>query len=158
MKSSVKLMILSIGFAVTLTAATANNEKISLSLDGMGVSDLIKLVAATTNKNIFIGEEIPGTISYAGNKPIHKKDLFAILQSTLDARGYTLIDTGGGYLSVVKSADVTQMNLPLMEKSDIPQMQTHIFTFRFAPSEPMAAKFKHFTSKNGKITSSKESN
>lgn len=158
MKSSVKLMFLSVGFAVTLTAATANNEKISLSLDGMGVSDLIKLVAATTNKNIFIGEEIPGTISYAGNKPIHKKDLFAILQSTLDARGYTLIDTGGGYLSVVKSADATQMNLPLMEKSDIPQMQTHIFTFRFAPSEPMAAKIKHFTSKNGKITASKESN
>lgn len=158
MKSSVKLMFLSVGFAVTLTAATANNEKISLSLDGMGVSDLIKLVAATTNKNIFIGEEIPGTISYAGNKPIHKKDLYAILQSTLDARGYTLIDTGGGYLSVVKSADATQMNLPFMEKSEIVQMQTHIFTFRFAPSESMAAKIKHFTSKNGKITSSKESN
>lgn len=158
MKSSAKALLLSIALAAVLTAAPLHNEKISLSIDGMGISDLIKLVAATTHKNIFIGEEIPGTISYAGNKPIHKKDLYSILQSTLDARGYTLIDTGGGYLSVVKSADAIQMNLPFMEKSEIVQMQTHIFTFRFAPSESMGAKIKHFTSKNGKITASKESN
>lgn len=133
-------------------------EKVSLSIDGMGITDLIKLVAAVTHKNIFIGEEIQGTVSYAGNKSITKKDLFGILQSTLDARGYTLVDTGGGYLSVVKTADATQMNLPFMEKSDIPQMQTHIFTFHFATAENMSMKIKHFTSRNGKVTASKESN
>lgn len=158
MKSPVKTLLISISLAALLAAAPANNEKVSLGIDGMGITDLIKLVAATTHKNIFIGEEIPGTISYAGNKPITKKDLYSILQSTLDARGYTLVDTGGGYLSVVKTADATQMNLPLMQKSDIPQMQNHIFTFRFASAETMAVKIKHFTSKNGKITASKESN
>jgi len=158
MKSPVNFFLVSVSLAALLTAAPVSNDKISLSIDGMGITDLIKLVAATTHKNIFIGEEIPGTISYAGNKPINKKDLYAILQSTLDARGYTLIDTGGGYLSVVKTVDATQMNLPLMEKSDIPQMQTRIFTFRFASAETMGTKIKHFTSKNGKITASKESN
>jgi len=158
MKSSAKVWLLSVTLAAALTAAPNHNEKIALSIDGMGMSDLIKLVAATTHQNIFIGEEIPGTISYAGNKAIHKKDLFGILQASLDSRGYTLVDTGGGYLSVVKTLDATQMNLPFMEKSDILQMQTHIFTFRFASSESMGAKIKHFTSKNGKITASKESN
>lgn len=157
MKSPVKTLLISISLAALLAAAPAN-DKISLNIDGMGITDLIKLVAATTHKNIFIGEEIPGTISYAGNKPITKKDLYAILQNTLEAKGYTLIDTGGGYLSVVKTADATQMNLPLMQKSDIPQMQNHIFTFRFASAETMGLKIKHFTSKNGKITASKESN
>ncbi|MFH0709108.1 MAG: secretin N-terminal domain-containing protein [Pseudomonadota bacterium] len=156
MKSPAKIFLLSMTLATLLGAAA--NEKVSLAIDGMGMTDLIKLVAATTHKNIFIGEEIPGTISYAGNRPINKKDLFGILQSTLDARGYTLVDTGGGYLSVVKTVDATQMNLPFMEKSDIAQMQTHIFTFHFSSAENMGTKIKHFTSKNGKITASKESN
>ncbi len=156
MKSPAKIFLLSMTLATLLGAAA--NEKVSLAIDGMGITDLIKLVAATSHKNIFIGEEIPGTISYAGNRPINKKDLFKILQSTLDARGYTLVDTGGGYLSVVKTVDATQMNLPLMQKSDIPQMQNYIFTFRFASAETMAAKIKHFTTKNAKLTASKESN
>ncbi|HEX5711103.1 MAG TPA: hypothetical protein VFX68_07125, partial [Sulfuricurvum sp.] len=86
MKSPVKTLLISISLAALLAAAPVKNEKISLAIDGMGITDLIKLVAATTHKNIFIGEEIPGTISYAGNKPIYKKDLFTILQSTLDAK------------------------------------------------------------------------
>lgn len=158
MKSPAKAFLLSASLAVLLAAAPTHNDKISLSIDGMGITDLIKLVAATTHKNIFIGEEIPGTISYAGNKPINKKDMYGLLQTTLEARGYTMVDTGGGYLSVVKIADATQMNLPFMKKSDIPQMQTHIFTFHFATAENMGAKIKHFTSKNAKITASKESN
>ncbi|MDP3302454.1 MAG: secretin N-terminal domain-containing protein [Sulfuricurvum sp.] len=158
MKSPVKILLISISLTALLAAAPVKNDKVSLAIDGMGITDLIKLVAAATHRNIFIGEEIPGTISYAGNKPISKKDLFTILQSTLDSKGYTLIDMGGGYLSVVKTTDATQMNLPFMEKSDIPQMQTHIFTFHFSTAETMGAKIKHFTSKNSKITSSKESN
>ncbi|MCX6073109.1 MAG: hypothetical protein NTY39_02185 [Campylobacterales bacterium] len=157
MKLPVKFFLLASTLA-TLLAASPAHDKISLAIDGMGISDMIKLVAATTHKNIFIGEEIPGTISYAGNKPISKKELYKILETTLDAKGYTLIDSGGGYLSVVKTVDATQMNLPLMQKSDIPQMQNYIFTFRFASAETMAAKIKHFTTKNAKITSSKESN
>ena len=158
MKSSAKVFLLSISFTAFLCAAPVQNEKISLAIDGMGITDFVKLVAASTHKNIFISDEIPGTINYAGNKPITKKDMFGILQSTLDARGYTLIDNGGGYLSVVKTADAIQMNLPLMEKSDIAQMQTHIFSFHYSGAETMGAKIKHFTSKNGKITASKESN
>jgi general secretion pathway protein D len=158
MKSPAKLFFISIPLCAFLWASPTNNEKISLSIDGMGIADLVKLVAATTHKNIFITDEIPGTISYAGNKPINKKDLYSILQSTLDARGYTLVNSGGGYLSVVKTVDATQMNLPFMEKSDIAQMQTHIFTCHYANAETMGIKIKHFISKNGKITASKESN
>lgn len=158
MKSPANLFFLCSFIAATLFAAPPPSEKVSLAIDGMKVNDLIKLVAATAKKNIFIGEEVPGTISYAGNRAITKKDLYGLLQSTLEARGYTMVDTGGGYLSVVKMADAVQMNLPFMAKSDIPQMQTHIFTFRFSTAETMGNKIKHFTSKNGKITASKESN
>lgn len=146
------------GRAGTTQTKPVVHEAIALSLDGMGVTDLIKLVSTTTHKNIFIGEEVPGTISYIGNKTIDKKDLFALLQNTLESRGFTLIDTGLGFLSVVKIADATQMNLPFMEKSDIPQMQTNIFTFHFSTAEAMGTEIKHFTSKNAKVTASKESN
>lgn len=158
MKSFANIFLVSIFCSAMLLAAPKSNDKAYLSIDGMEITDLIKLVAATMHKNIFISEDVAGKISYAGNKPINKKDLYGVLQSSLDARGYTLIDNGGGYLSVVKTADATQMNLPFMEKSDIPQMQTHVFTFHFSTAEVMGAKIKHFTSKNAKITASKESN
>jgi general secretion pathway protein D len=158
MKSPVKIFCLSICFTLLVFAAPQKNEKISLSVDGMNVTELIKLVAATTHKNIFIGEEIPGVISYAGNKPITKKGLYRLLQTTLEAKGYTMVDTGSGFLSVVKMADAAQMNLPFMQQSDIPQMETKIFTFRFSTAESMGMKIKHFMTKNGKLTFSKESN
>ncbi|MFZ2890916.1 secretin N-terminal domain-containing protein [Sulfuricurvum sp.] len=158
MKSPAKILLFSILLFALLAASPQKDEKISLSIDGMAISDLIKLVALTTHKNIFIGEEVAGTISYAGNKAINKKDLYRILQTSLESRGYTLVDSGGGYLSVVKTVDATQMNLPLMEKSDIPQMQTNIFMVHFSTAETFSLKIKHFTSKNAKITASKESN
>ena len=69
MKLPVKSLVFSAVLAASLLAAPVKNEKISLAIDGMAVTDLIKLVAATSKQNIFIGEEVPGTISYAGNKP-----------------------------------------------------------------------------------------
>lgn len=157
MKSPAKTVLLGVLCAGLLWGAPSGSEKISLSIDGMKVNDLIKLVAATTKKNIFIGEEVPGTINYAGNRPISKKELYGLLQNTLESRGYTIVDTGSGYLSVVKTADATQMNLPFMEKSEIPQMQTRIYNPRFSNAETMAVKIKHFSSKNAKVTASKES-
>lgn len=158
MKSPVKIFLLSLCMVMFVWGAPRGEEKISLSIDGMSVNELIKLVAATTNKNIFIGEEIPGNVSYAGNKSISKKDLYILLQTTLEAKGFTLVDSGGGFLNVVRIADASQMNLPLMQKSDIPQMQSHIFTFRFGTADNMGPKIKHFMSKNGKITFTKDSN
>lgn len=158
MKSPAKLFLLTFCFVFSLWGAPHSEDKISLAIDGMSVNELIKMVAATTRKNIFIGEEIPGNVSYAGNKAISKKDLYRLLQTTLESKGYTLIDSGGGFLNVVKIADATQMNLPLMQKSDIPQMQSYIFMFRFGTAENMGSKIKHFMSKNGKITFAKDSN
>lgn len=158
MKSHAKFFVGFIFTSALLIAAPHKLEKIALSVDGMKITDLIKLVAASTHQNIFIGEEIPGTITYVGNKAISKKELYRLLQTTLESKGYTLVDTGGGFLNVVKMADAMQMNLPFMEKSDIPQMQTRIFNSHFSTAESMGTKIKHFLSKNGKITFSKESN
>ncbi len=158
MKSPVNLFWLPLCLALSLCAAPSNPQKLMLSVDGMSISELIKLVAASTHKNIFISEEVPGVVSYAGNKSMSKKELYKLLQTTLETKGYTLVDTGGGFLNVVKMADAVQMNLPFMQKSDIPQMETQIFTFRYATAENMGSKIKHFVSKNGKLTFSKDSN
>ncbi|MBD3809331.1 MAG: hypothetical protein IE884_02235 [Sulfuricurvum sp.] len=158
MKFPVKVLLFMCFLSLSLWSSSKTDEKITLAIDGMSVNELIKLVATTTKKNIFIGEEIPGKVSYVGNKAISKKDLYTLLQTTLETKGYTLIDTGSGFLNVVRLANVTHMNLPLMQKSDIPQMKSHIFSFRFGSAENMGVKIKHFMSKNGKITFTKDSN
>ncbi|MDD5716932.1 MAG: secretin N-terminal domain-containing protein [Sulfuricurvum sp.] len=159
MKSAVKLLIVSFLTVASLEGAPASkNEATSIAVDGMNLSDFIKLVAKVSNKNIFLTEEVGGKISYAGNKPIRREELFTLLQSTLEARGMTMIDTGGGYYSIVKSADASSMNLPFLKKTDIPQMQTEILDLKFAGADAMAVKMKNFSSKNGKVIPSKESN
>ncbi|HEX5623295.1 MAG TPA: secretin N-terminal domain-containing protein [Sulfuricurvum sp.] len=159
MKSAVNLLIVFFLAAGTLHAArTVQNEKASIAIDGMALSDFIKLVARISNKNIFVTEEVTGKISYAGNRPIQRKELFKLLQTTLESRGMTMLDTGAGYYSIVKSADAASMNIPFLSKSDIPQLQTEIIKLNHASAESMALKVKNYSSKNGKIVPSKESN
>lgn len=160
MKSAVNLLIIFLFASSQLYAiATPPNDKaVSIAIDGMALGDFIKLVAKISNKNIFVTEEISGKISYAGNRPIRKEELFKLLQTTLEARGLTMIDSGVGYYSIVKSADAASMNIPFLTKSEIPQVQTEIIKLNHASAESMALKVKNYSSKNSKIIPSKESN
>ncbi|MDD5053097.1 MAG: secretin N-terminal domain-containing protein [Sulfuricurvum sp.] len=159
MKSAVNFLIVLIFSMSTLNAANAvKNDTASIAIDGMEISDFIKLVARISNKNIFITEDISGKISYAGNRPIRREELFALLQTTLEARAMTMLDSGAGYYTIVKNVDAAAMNVPFYAKSDIPQLQTEIIKFKYAAAEPMAVKVKNFSSRNGKIVPSKESN
>lgn len=160
MKSAVNLLIVFLFASSQLYAiATPPNDKgASIAIDGMALGDFIKLVAQISNKNIFVTEEISGKISYVGNRPIRKEELFKLLQATLESRGLTMIDSGVGYYSIVKSADAASMNIPFLIKSDIPQFQTEIIKLNHASAESMALKVKNYSSKNSKIIPSKESN
>jgi len=159
MKSAVNLLIVFLFALTSLPAAeTVKNDKATISIDGMELNDFIKLVARISNKNIFLTEEVSGKISYAGSRPIRRTELFTLLQTTLEARGMTMLDSGAGYYSIVKSADAATMNVPFLTKSDIPQLQTEILKLNYAMAEPMALKVKNYSSKNGKIVPSKESN
>jgi len=159
MKSAANLLIVFL-FALTPLQAvgTLQNQKASIAIDGMELNDFVKLVARISHKNIFLTEELSGKISYAGNRPIRKEELFGLLQTTLEGRGMTMLDSGGGYYSIVKSADAATMNVPYLTKSDIPQLQTEILKLHYAGAESMALKVKNYSSKNGKIVPSKESN
>ncbi len=99
MKSAVNLLIVFLFASSQLYAiATPPNDKgSSIAIDGMALGDFIKLVAKISNKNIFVTEEISGKISYAGNRPIRKEELFKLLQTTFEARGLTMIESGVGY-------------------------------------------------------------
>lgn len=159
MKSAANLLIVFMFAITSLTAAgTVKNDKATISIDGMEMGDFIKLVARISNKNIFLTEEVGGKISYAGSRPIRREELFTLLQTTLEARGMTMLDSGAGYYSIVKSADAASMNVPFLTKSDIPQLQTEILKLKYAMAEPLALKVKNYSSKNGKIVPSKESN
>ena len=159
MKSAVNLLLVCLFSLSTLHAATTvQNQNASIAIDGMAISDFIKLVARISNKNIFISEELSGKISYAGSRPIRREELFGLLQTTLEGRGMTMLDSGAGYYSIVKMADAAAMNVPFHTKSDIPQLQTNIIKLSHASAEAMALKVKNYSSKNGKIVPSKESN
>ena len=159
MKLAVNLLILLfISCNIAYAQTTQRNDKASIAVDGMEIGDFIKLVAKLSHKNIFVNEDIKGKISYVGDHPIHREELFSLLQTTLESHGMTMIDSGTGYYSIVKSSDTATMNIPLVTKSEIPQLQTEVFQLKNAMSEPMAIKIKNFSSKNGKVVASKESN
>ena len=159
MKSVVNLLIVFLFLASPIYAGeTVKSDKATIAIDGMEIGDFIKLVAKLSHKNIFVTENISGKISYAGDHPIRREDLFTLLQTTLEARGMTMIDSGAGYYSIVKNSEAASMNVPFLPKSEIPQLQTQIFQLKYATAEPLAVKIKNYSSKNGKVVASKESN
>ena len=133
-------------------------EEINININGLEISDFIKMVSRITNKNILVSFPIKGKIEYVSAKPIYKDEIYDLLITILENYGFTIIDTNNGFLNVVRSAEASQMNLPLEKGAELPQMITKTLRFEYAAAETTVNKIRHLLSKNAKLIISKENN
>lgn len=133
-------------------------EEINININGLEISDFIKMVSRITNKNILVSFPIKGKIEYVSAKPIYKDEIYDLLITILENYGFTIIDTSNGFLNVVRSAEASQMNLPLDKQIELPQMITKTIKFEYAAAETTVNKIRHLLSKNAKLIISKENN
>ncbi|MEY4504778.1 MAG: hypothetical protein RL154_1074, partial [Pseudomonadota bacterium] len=99
-----------------------SNEPVEINFSNLSINDFVRMVSKIVGKNILIATDIPGKVDFVTDKPLKKSELMSLLVQTLEAKGYTIIDTKQGYMKVVPLAEASKNALPVNEDNALPQM------------------------------------
>ena len=144
---------------VPAAAKSIGSEKgVKLDFKNLKIVDFIKMVARITDKNILIGQNVQGTVDFVSVKPVPKEKIYDLLIKVLATKGYTINDTGNGYLQVIRSADAPKAAPPRYGQAAIPEMQTVVIPVRNLNVRTILRQVNFLLSRYGKITLSYESN
>ena len=133
-------------------------QKVEINFKDLEISEFVKMVSKITNKNILLNTKIPGKVNFISIKPVEKSQITDLLISVLKNKGYTIIDSGNGFLEVVRSSDATRKSPPFKGESKLNQVQTDIIGINNLTSSGMLTQVRFLLSKYGKISVSKEEN
>lgn len=131
---------------------------VEINFSDLQIADFVKMVSKISGKNIMVNADIQGKVDFITEKPVRKSQLYELLISVLDSKGFTIVDTNKGYLKVVPSAEAVKYNLPVGKDGQIPQMMTKIIRLDNVKAADAINAVKHMLSKNGSALVSPESN
>ncbi len=134
------------------------SDLVKINFKGMKINEFIQMVSRITHKNILVGQKIQGVVDYEQAAPIRKDQIYALLVSVLGTKGYTIVDSGEGFLKVVRSADAVRNAPPLYGTSQVHTVQTAIIPVRNMNVRNVLRQVNFLLSKYGKITLSYENN
>ena len=134
----------------------SSREVVNIKFNNLKIEDFIKMVAKIIHKNILITTPVSGNVNFVSSAPIYKDELFNILLSVLDAKGFTLIESGN-YLKVVRSTRAVKEGVDFVTKTP-GVMRTVIIRIKNANVEVVAAKVRQFLSVGGKIITLRDTN
>jgi general secretion pathway protein D len=159
---AVSLVVASTLFLNNLSAGDkfreTNRDEVNINFKDLKIVDFIKMVAKITGKNILISQNVTGTVDYISVKPIKKSHVYNLLVDILASKGYTLRDTGSGFLKVIKSSDASKSAPPLYGTSDIGEVQTEIIPIENLNVRTILRQVNFLLSRYGKISLSNENN
>ena len=147
----------SFGNAAPVKAAK-NDPVVEINFSDLQIADFVKMVSKISGKNIMVNADIQGKVDFITERPVRKSQLYELLISVLDSKGFTIVDTNKGYLKVVPSAEAVKYNLPVGQDGQIPQMMTKIIRLDNVKAADAINAVKHMLSKNGSALVSPESN
>lgn len=134
-------------------------QMVNINFKDLEIGDFIKLVSKLLNKNVLMNYDIRGKVEFISSTPVYKSNIQDILQSVLESKGYTLIDSGE-FFQVVRSAEASQYNLPIVGDSgtDLQQMVTETIKIEKENVDIVASKIRHLITKSAKLITVKENN
>jgi general secretion pathway protein D len=138
------------------TVYATDKEIVNIQFNNLKIEDFIKMVAKIIHKNILLTTPIPGNVNFVSSAPVYKDELFNILLSILDAKGFTLVEDGN-YLKVVRSSRAVKEGLDFVAKTP-GVMRTEIIRIKNANVDVVAAKVRQFLSIGGKIITLRDAN
>jgi len=156
-KLATLVLLGALGLQPILSAAESTREKINLNLHDIKIEELIKMVGKVDGRNVLLDKPIPGTVNFISSSPIYKDELFSILLSVLDSKGFTLVQDGS-YLKIVRQNTAVKSNLPVEPIGGSPLMQTRFISAENENIDVIAAKVRQFLSTGGKLLTIKETN
>jgi general secretion pathway protein D len=136
------------------------DEKININFKDLKIMDLVKITSKIIDKNILVTEEIKGNVDFISTKPLEKKELVKILIYSLEAKGFTIVQSDH-MMRIVKLTESAKNNVPVMNGNQEKlyyQMVTEIFPVHNANADYIASKIRHLISKTAKLVTNKDSN
>jgi general secretion pathway protein D len=132
---------------------------VEINFSDLTMVDFVKMVSKISGKNILLnGVDLQGKVDFITEKPIKKSQLFDLLISVLETKGFTIVFTPQGFYKIVPSAEATKHNLPVNQNGNIPQMMTRIIKLSTIKAADAVAAVKPLLSKSGNILASAETN
>ena len=137
-------------------------EIVNINFSDLEVQDFIELVSNILNKNILFHQKIRGKVEFLSTTPVYKDDIFDILLTVLEQKGYTLIDKGS-FFEVVRTSEASKSNLPIYSPKQKgylrnQQMITQNIHIDKENVDIVASKIRHLISKSAKLITIKENN
>jgi general secretion pathway protein D len=143
-----------------LNLSSIAEEKININFKDLKIMDLVRITSKIIDKNILVTQEIKGKVDFISTKPLAKKELVKILIYSLEAKGFTIVQSDD-IMRIVKLNEGAKNNVPVINgnKDELYyQMVTEIFPVHNANADYVASKIRHLISKTAKLVTNKESN
>lgn len=138
--------------------AFANQERVEINFKDLKIDEFVKMVSKISDKNILLTTSIPGKVNFISIKPINKNEIYDLLISVLKTKGFTLIDSGSGFLKIIRSSNAARESPPFKGDSRLNQIQTDIIGIKNLSAAQMLSQVNFLLSKYGKLAVSKEAN
>jgi len=161
------LLLSALLFTTTLEAkekvyVVSDKEVVNINFNDLEVHDFMELVSNILNKNILFHQKIRGKVDFLSTTPVYKEDIFEILLTVLEQKGYTLIDHGK-YFELVRTSEASKSNLPIYSPNEKgylkkQQMITQNIVIEKENVDIVASKIRHLISKSAKLITIKENN
>jgi len=136
---------------------------ISLDFSQVDIRVFIKTVGQLTGVNFLIDEKIQGTVTLLSPSKIRVGDVYGILESVLQTKGYAAVPAGS-LVKIVPRAEGTRSNLPIRTGSDpgsIPvddSLVTQIIPVRFADVTQVSTILSSLISTGGQVATFPQTN
>ena len=101
------------------------DELIYVNFDQVDIRVMLKTIGELTGINFVVDDSVTGTVTVMSPTKIRLGEIYDVLESVLDVKGYAAVPAGtGGLVKIVPKADAVKQNLPVRigaDPSEIPQ-------------------------------------
>ncbi len=115
------------------------DERIYVNFDQVDIRVMLKTVGELTGINFVVDDSVTGTVTVMSPTKIRLGEIYDVLETVLDVKGYAAVPAGkGGLVKIVPKADAVKQNLPVRigaDPSEIPQndsLVTQIIPLNYA--------------------------
>lgn len=135
---------------------SAADREISLDLNAVDIRVFIKTVGELTGVNFLVDDKIQGTVTLISPSKIRVGEVYAVLESVLQIKGYAAVPAGS-YVKILPRAEGTRANVPIRIGSDpgaIPvddSLVTQIIPLQYADVAQVSTLMSSMISTGGQV-------
>ncbi len=113
---------------------TGNDKEETVHLDfkDVDLAVVIEMIARTTGKNFIYDDKVRGKVTIVSPSPVSLEQAYAVFESVLKVKGFTVIDGPAGVLQIIPVREAKESNTEIVQ-DDRPSPKRDHFVTRLIP-------------------------